>query len=369
MIERVKIAWAGLHLTGEQELEYFLLAMISLFVLLCLAFFIAIMISRVRHIADDRQREHLLPSCEALVSAILFEDKPVAEVMKEQAALLRKPLGRDLLLSELLKLHTNLSGMYADKIIKLYRESGLIKDSYRRLRSMKWHLACKGIRELTQMQVAEAYPAIRKHARSRFPALRQEALFALVSLEGFGGLEFLTSYQGELNDWQQLNLLSILDGRDKEEAPDFTTWLQTGNAHVTLFAVRLITHFHQTSAIQALGIRLGHPDERVREAAVRALVALGASEFIDDRIKQLYTGSRKELKLDILKALETMGSEADVPFLSEQLLSEDYHIRLYSTKGLMAVVKNKDDFFTPEKVQRLQLQGIIAHIEDTRIHA
>jgi len=356
------------HLSYDDRLEYFLLIMIALFVFVSLFVFLLIMVSRIRHIALGYKKESLLPIYEGIINAVLFEQKDFIEELRAYPGLLKGSFSRKVLMDELIKLHNHFSGEYADALVAIYYESGLIHDSYKKLNSLRWHIVCKGIKELSQMQVKEAYQPILKHARSWHATLRQETQLALLNLKGFKGLDFLNRLQAELNDWEQLNLIAVLDRMEKAEMPDFTKWLDSKNNSVIVFTLRLIIHFNQITAVEKLGTFLSHSDERIRLTAIKAVKKLQAQEYVP-LLKARYWLEDVSLQIEILEAMTTLGSEEDISFLSQQLSSHDHALRLKATQALFMVLLNKETFFTPAFIEEHGLQQIIEHLTDKRIHA
>ena len=87
-----------------------------------------------------------------------------------------------------------------------------------------------------------------------------------------------------------------------------------------------------------------------------------------DAIKALYPQAEKNMRLDILRAVEMLGSEADVPFLQASLRPGDQDLNLAGTRALLAVLKDRSAYFTPERIQAFGLQPLLQHLTDPRIH-
>src|SRR5690349_20653020 len=63
---------------------------------------------------------------------------------------------RSVLLEELIHLHENFTGETAVRLELIYRKLDFHKDSLRKLKSRRWYLIAKGLRELALMNINEA---------------------------------------------------------------------------------------------------------------------------------------------------------------------------------------------------------------------
>lgn len=178
---------------------------------------------------------------------------------------------RDQFLKDLIKLRRVYGGEISKKLQEFYRTSGLMKLSYKKIRSNKWYMKCEGIQELSEMGIKKAAPIILEHTKSRFDTLKMVALIEVLHLKGIKGLELLKDYNEPLNDWIQLNLLdSIRESQFNEEVPDFGYLLSANNESLIVFGMRLISFFNQSQHLEEIQKLTDSPSKKIRVQAERS---------------------------------------------------------------------------------------------------
>lgn len=295
-----------------------------LFGSLCILYFSFIFFFRNRLSAKSRniakRRKELTP----IISNFLFYGEDASKEEKyeyiglkvEMREFLKDSINRSILKDILLDLQRDLTGDSRNRLLTLYKDFDLHLDALAKLKSWRWEVATKGIVELTQMQVVEAYTAIRKFINHRKNVIRRHAQIAMVSLKHEGIGHFLDSNRYPISEWQQIKILEIL--REKEDfiPPNFGVWLMSANKDVVLFALRLIRYYNQTDANASVTELLKHKDEEVKQAAIDCIKEFGITEAIPTLMAAFYRAKR-DTRILILDAIGTIGKEEHIPFLRE----------------------------------------------------
>jgi hypothetical protein len=314
----------------------------ALFFVLGVCFFIFILISRFFKNARERKVEELKKRYMLLITSVIFNDTSIDyESIKQRRKLLRhfrknylrSSFNRSVLVEEIIKLQKEITGKPAQNLRELYLDLGLNKHSLSKLRSWRWHIKAKGVQEVADMKLQEAYPNVYRLLNHRNPILRMEVQLALVRLVRFDALRFLDDSRYPISEWQQLHLLNILSSFDTEELPDFSKWLQSKNESVVLFAFKLIVYFTRIDLTKEVIRMLKHPSLKIRRAAVETIGELDAASALSLLKKQFYL-DEKEFKMEVLKVSGKIAIEKDLAFLELQLLSEDQDISLASASAL-----------------------------------
>ncbi|MDH3699014.1 MAG: hypothetical protein OEQ81_10130, partial [Flavobacteriaceae bacterium] len=204
-----------------------------------------------------------------LVSTLLFhenaasrnenEDFVQAKVLLHQ--MLKNSVNRKMFSEILMDLQADLTGDAKQRLIKIFQHYDLHLDAIKRLKSLRWEVVCRGINELTQMQVNGAYIYIRKFINDNRSIVRKQAQLATVALKHEGINYFLDTATCKISEWQQLKLLETLQGLDNYTPPHFRLWLTSKNKFVVLFALRLIKSFEQDDAMESILILVKHRDD------------------------------------------------------------------------------------------------------------
>lgn len=187
-----------------------------------------------------------LPYINQIISALLFEEQCIPDILKSKDYHLyfRKKVFNLLLLSSVVKLHTMYAGIYAKKLEDLYLATDLKDRSIKKLKSISWRKKCKGIREVSEMNLPSSYTLIYPYIGASNKVLRLEALTGLVRLKGFEGLKLLKDYKVYINDWIQINMLYALKNKKEEAATDLAFLLHSSNESLVTFGLRIVGEFN-----------------------------------------------------------------------------------------------------------------------------
>lgn len=243
----LKPAVPGYYPTDETSVAWFLVTMILVFTALSTLFLLLLFVSKLAEMSRKKKRTGFTPYIDKALLGILFEGYTMADVLKDPdyRRLSRKRFFRMLLIENTLRLHASFAGDYQHKLEKFYIDSGLQQLSLRKMRSLRWHMRCEGVNELSRMHVAEAFPKIKKLSEARNETLKQEALVGLIRLRGTEGLMSIADHTGPINDWIQLNILTVVKNAGYTQMPDFGKFLASANESVVVLGIRLSGTFGQ----------------------------------------------------------------------------------------------------------------------------
>ncbi len=233
-----------------QRSEIILIIVILLFFSLSLIFLISLVIGRLTKIRGLKSKLIYDAVGNKLLFLVLFENKSFKDIKseKEFTSIIGKKKFRLFLLDSIIKLHRNYTGLYQKQLETFYIESNIIDETYKKLKSRKWSAKCEAIRELAEMNIEKSYSLINNYVSAKNLILRQEAIMAVVKLEGVDGLIFLCEYNDVLSDWMQLNLISIIKNNFPiTEIPYYLTFINSTNKSVALFGRRLRAYYEQNN--------------------------------------------------------------------------------------------------------------------------
>jgi len=319
-----------------------------LFGSLCLLYFAFIFFFRNRLSAKAKnindRRKQLTP----IISNFLFygedaskeEKYEYIELKVEMREFIKDPIHRSVLKEILLDLQRDLTGDARQRLLSLYQDFDLHLDAYQKLNSWRWEVVTKGIVELTQMQVDQAYTFIKKFINHKRSVIRKQAQIATVSLKHEGIAHFLDTNKYAISEWQQIKILEIL--RDQEDfiPPQFGAWLTSKNKDVVLFSLRLIRHFNQTDANSSVIELLKHKDDEVKQAAIECIKEFGIKEAIPI-LTAAFKRSKQVTKISILDALGTLGSDDIIPNLFEIYEEENnFNVKSKALSSINAISPN-----------------------------
>ncbi|MFV5702088.1 HEAT repeat domain-containing protein [Flavobacterium sp. XS2P12] len=278
----------------------------------------------------------------------LYTGNEEEEISSDQQLIINKlkkcivePFKRKIVISTLLKLKNEISGEMAESIQKLYFQTGLIDYTLPKLRSKKWYSLAKGIRELRQFQVKEAHDEVIIYINHPKREVRKEMQLYMVNLFYFEGLDFLNVLETPLSEWDQIQLLEVLQRFDNQKIPDIKPWLKSSNDSVVVFALKLAKIYNQFEAKDELINMLEHKNKDIRIDVIFVLshlIVLEAKEVL----KNNFDMRSQEEQIAFFKMMENLYENSDEPFLLEHIHNENFEIKLSALKILKVI--NSDKF-------------------------
>ncbi|MBC7921165.1 MAG: HEAT repeat domain-containing protein [Ferruginibacter sp.] len=273
---------------------------------------------------------------------------------------------RDVLIEQILALHKNLSGATASTLRELYLELGFDEDARRRLSLYDWASQAKAVRELSQMDVAEAEPQIARLLNHPSAVLVLEVQIALLKLKPDHPFYFLQETEGEITEWQQLSLLTMISHSPTFKIPDFSQWLDAKNDSVVLFSTKMINYYNQLTASDKLIQALSHPNEKVRREVIKSLGDLEVADA-DGALIDRYPEEAETLQAEMLVTLGKIGTERAVAFLGQALYSPQFPLAFHAARGLVLTGPTGLDLLQQAAQTTPDLERIQRHLLDARI--
>jgi hypothetical protein len=258
----------------------------------------------------------------------------------ELRRLLKRPLDRAVIAEIMHEVQREALPETRLRISRLYQSFGLHEDAVRKLSGRKWDKISQALSQLTEMQVTQAYDAIKAHVNSKNGIVRKQAQLAIIGLREEGIQYFLDTCRHPISQWQQVRIIEILTSRPGFSPPSFNKWFVSENQEVVLFALTLVRIFRQYEAGETLLMFLNHRSERLQIAALECL-----SEFRYEgartHLLTHFAGATPELKIHILSALEAIGNSLDIPWL-EARAADDPSFMVRSKARFVAESLRKD---------------------------
>lgn len=247
--------------------------------------------------------------------------------------LLPHPSFRKLLTTELLFAKQNMSGTAASNLKSLFIQLKLDQDALKMIDSNSWYLKALGIQQIGIMELDEHYDRIFKYTNNKKGLIRVEAQNAIVKFSGFEGLRFLDNATYPISEWQQIKLLEELSQLPAENFTGIEKWLISGNDSVVIFALKLTGNYYRFELYDRVAGCLKHTNPEVRRQAINVLKEL-ANEGTASHLIEVYRTETGRNKLTILKALEKVSTNIEIPFLLDLLGDESNDIKIAASRTL-----------------------------------
>lgn len=258
----------------------------------------------------------------------------ITDIQKKIVAYLRKcthgitgsGLKRKIIINTLLKLRNEVSGQTAADIQELYYQAGFIDQAYAKLKSKEWDVIARAIKELAQFGIKEVHDEVILHINHPKQEVRREIQYYLVNLFSFDGLEFLDVIETQLSEWDQIQLLEILQKNNNDQLPDISNWLQSANDSVISFALKLAKIYNQFEVNEELLALTNHPNVEIRVQVIEIISPLELMDIFMV-VKNTIEDRSNEEKIAFFsidaQLLTTLGAN----FMMNYVTHEDFEIR------------------------------------------
>jgi len=261
-------------------------------------------------------------------------------IIKKLESEIKNEFKREIVITTLLKLKNEISGEMADSIQELYCEVGLLDHSLIKLKSSSWYIIAMGIRELTQFHIEKVQHKVVKYANHSKNEVRKEVQFYLVSLFHFKGLDFLDDLKVPLSEWDQIQLLEVLQHSKDQEICNIIPWLKSKNDSVVIFALKLAEIYNQFETKEILLSLLTHKSEKLRIELIRVLNHLSIFEA-KEIIKNTFNKKSKDEQIAFFQLLENLCDSNDKSFVLEQVYNKNFEIKFAALKILKTLDNNQ----------------------------
>lgn len=322
----------------------------------------------------EKMRMKLEERYQLWLTEIIFDDRDEGFEQRRKKLMasfrkihVRPSFSKRILRKQLLSLHKSFSGPSQELLRELYYELNLHKSALRQLKKTDWSEKADAVRELSQMDYEKVKGKILKLTLHENRVLRLEAQAAMLSLNEEEPFGFLAYAQGEITEWQQLNLEERAKRLDLKKIPNFAQWFGLKNQSVVEFCVKMTVAYNQFESADALLKLLHSKDERVKREAVKAVGTM----LIDESqltLVEMYPDASPEIKDAIIVSLGKIGGIEGMVFLEELLLTEEHDFALKAGRALMLIGFDGDAVLQmASQNESEQVRAIVKHVLDDRI--
>ncbi len=348
-----------------------LLATTLIFLLVILILLGIILSSRIYKTGRAIKKNNIKLKYQSVLSKLLFEERISIENISGHFDKVdkEKRFNRNVLLEEIIHLHSTFSGESGERLEDIYVGLNLHTDSIKKLNDKSWHTAAKGMRELALMNIKQAIPQLNRFIDNPNPVLRMESRIAIMNLSTEDPLSFLSGKNIQMSGWDVAKIYVLLSKLPEKMIPDFSRWLDSNNKDVLLFSIQMTGSFRQQSSVPKLIQLLKSENENIRLAALKSIRSLNASQA-EKQIIEMYPKENEYIKLEVLKTLESIGSLHAISFLEKVLQPplKDYHLLIQAARVLLSLGNKGQEII--DKIflnSGEEMQLIINHAKDKRL--
>ncbi len=273
----MKKIW-GFYTNGSWE-EPFLKVSICMFIGTSFLLYFLIIRSRFKNIKKEKLLIEYNGIIEKIMFLVAFQDLPCLAFQEDQDYMkyAKNAFFREKLMESIINLHKNYEGIYAKKLEIFYKDSGLMTKSLKKLKNLNWEVKCKGITELAEMNVIEAFDSIITTSRARNKTLKITALNACIKLAGTKGIVHLAEHPFPIDEWTQINIINAFKKHDIGDTKGVEFLLESKNTTVISLGLKLIKELKLTQKVHYVSkLAANAPNTIIRYEAQNLLQAFNS---------------------------------------------------------------------------------------------
>ncbi len=281
---------------------------------------------------------------------------------------LKSDFNRRVLVEDLLLLNRAYKGGNAVRLKELYYALELDVTGIQVMKRANATLKAKIIRDLTQMEVKSAIPAIRKLTQHPSPLVRLEANISLFYLDVDNAFGMLNT-SDELSTWEMMKLFANIKRIDPANIPSFKKWLNSKNRSVVFFALHLIAHFNQQDSLEEVKNLLNHVALSIKLKAMEVLVEINYNDFLKDEIKDFENKFNIEKKT-IIRLIGKAKANENYDFLLNIVQYKSPELALEAGRSIVELGTDyfeKFELSIQNELLNTQALKVYKHISDKRL--
>ena len=259
-----------------------------------------------------------------------------ADITGKIRTLFPNPRFREYVINELIQIKKSISGSSISNLKKLYENLDLDRDSFEKLKKLKWHVRAKGIQELGLMDQKKYQKEIFWLTNNENELVRNEAQCAMVDFSGFAGLSFLNVTEYPMSQWQQMQLLNKLHHVKAENFDLIKKWMKSSNESVIVFALKLARFYNCDEVYDEVVACLQGSSLQLKTNALEYLKEMPKEDTADLITTQNYL-ENKACNLKAIHALKEIGTEKQIPFLLDKLQDKDHDVKAAAARSISSL--------------------------------
>jgi hypothetical protein len=337
--------------------------------LLVVVFFLVGLASRTRRIGLDIVQKMRYTTFSSNILDYIYGDEPKQQ---EVLGILRRKLrGRSCkeeFANTLNAFNINFKGDLKTKTYNLYVELELNKFIRRNLYSWRSSRVFWAIKMLASLNDVNAIPQLKRMLETSNDLVRFELIIGLIRLNQIDFvLDFLCRSSEPVDEYLSNTIICAVKLQHYMEQ-DYGFLLDSKNEGVRILGLYLISEFNQKGHIQRVSQLLGHPNIRVVNAAMHALMALDYFKFERHVVKAIRTAPERN-RLELAHGIRSFFNEESLSWAKGFLIDEpSREVRLAVLRmmcnlpaGPEAILKLYDD----DEQQKIEVHELLNSITQT----
>lgn len=241
-----------------------------------------------------------------------------------------KPDNVQYLIDLMIRTQRTLLGANYSKLEEFYKQIPPYNASLNKLKSKKWYIKARGIRELYEMDQRQYIREILRERNNENVYVRREAQIALVVFLGWDSFRFLSYLKKEMSLWEQIKIVEKLYSLyPVPQLKYFKKGYGSDKAYATELLMRIIRRFQITDEVEYILRFIDSKIFNTRETAIYCITSFQLNEKQLNTVKYKFLNiPNTEQQLQLLKYIDRISPQVDLDFYKLLLYTENDLLKL-----------------------------------------
>lgn len=247
-----------------------------------------------------------------------------------------RPKNVQYLIDLMIRTQSSMLGTNYEKLVVLFNQIPPYGASASKLRSKKWHIKARGIREIYEMNQGQYVKQILKEHNHKNIYVRREAQIALVIFLGWESLRFLSYLKRNMTLWQQIKIVEKLhDLHPKPNLKYLRRAYESDKNYANELLMRIIRKFNLITETDYILKNIDDFNFDTRESAIYCISSFYLSEEQLICLKEKFFNiPNTAQQIILLKYIDKISFEKDLVFYKKLLNSSNELLSLSSAEIL-----------------------------------
>lgn len=240
------------------------------------------------------------------------------------------------LIDLMIRTQRSLLGQNYKKLDTLYHQIPPYRVSVNKLKSKKWWIKARGIREIYEMDQEQYIKEITKERNNKNIFVRREAQIAMVVFLGWESLRFLPYLKRQMSLWQQIKVVEKLFDLHKEPNPILLRKaFNSEKPYANELIMRIIRKFDMKEDLHYI---IGFLDSPVFDTRESAIYCISSFTLDADQMREVqnkfFLIPNIEQQVHLLKYLDRISEVKELDFYKSLLYLDNDVIKLTAAEIL-----------------------------------
>lgn len=247
-----------------------------------------------------------------------------------------KPRNVQYLIDLMIRTQRSILGENYEKLVVLFNQIPPYGASVSKLKSKKWYVKARGIREIYEMDQDRYVKEVIKERNNKNIYVRREAQIAMVIFLGWESLRFLSYLKREMTLWQQIKIVEKLhDLFPEPKLLYLRRAYESDKPYANELLMRIIRKFNLLTEVDYILKSIDHISFDTRESAIYCISSFYLNNDQLASLKEKFFRIQNVAQqIQLLKYIDKISFEKDLDFYRKLLYNADDSIKLSTAEIL-----------------------------------